>query len=85
MLFAGLFVVILIAAAFGFLAPRTGLVIGPTLIAVGVAPVMFFSVVPPAIHFRLEEQYGMLVTFAFVGLSFTGLMITMFCTFSGRR
>lgn len=85
MLFAELFVVILIAAAFGFLAPRMGLVVGPAMIALGLAPVVLLFFVSPAVHLKLEEQYGMLATLAFVGLGSTGLMITVFCSLSGRR
>lgn len=85
MLFVEFLVVILIAATFGFLAPRAGLVVGPTMVLLGVSPAVLLALLPWATRVRMEEQYGMMVTLAFLALTSTGIMTTLFCIFSGRR
>lgn len=85
MFFIEMGVILMIVLAFGLLAPRAGLIVGPVLVLLGLVPLILLFFVPAGSRARVEEQYGMLATLAFVGLTPSGLLLMIVSVFARRE
>jgi hypothetical protein len=78
-------VLLLVVVAFALLAPRAGVIVGPAMIVIGLAPVVILFMLPAASQARANEHYGMFATLAFLILIPAGIVVTLFSVLSNRR